>query len=65
LHIATDRQNYAEHIDEVVADSNSFLTHERRIHDGDQPLDRPTTKFERRGLAKGHKITEWRLVKDS
>jgi tRNA (guanine-N7-)-methyltransferase len=65
FHIATDWQNYAEHIDEVVAGSNLFLLHERRVHDGDRPLDRPTTKFERRGLARGHKITEWRLVKDS
>jgi tRNA (guanine-N7-)-methyltransferase len=65
LHIATDWQNYAEHIDEVVADSDSLLVDERRVHDGDHPLDRPTTKFERRGLARGHRITEWRLVRNS
>jgi tRNA (guanine-N7-)-methyltransferase len=61
LHIATDWQNYAEHIDELVAESDEFLVRERRVHDGDHPLDRPTTKFERRGLALGHRITEWRL----
>jgi tRNA (guanine-N7-)-methyltransferase len=61
LHIATDWDNYAEHIDEVVAGSDEFLVRERRVHDGDRPLDRPTTKFERRGLALGHRITEWRL----
>jgi tRNA (guanine-N7-)-methyltransferase len=61
LHIATDWQNYAEHIDEIVAGSDAFLLHERRVHDGDRPLDRPTTKFEQRGLALGHRITEWRL----
>jgi len=65
LHLATDWQNYAEHIDEVVAGGSSFLVDERRVHDGDRPLDRPTTKFERRGLARGHKITEWRLVRNS
>lgn len=65
LHIATDWQDYAEHIDEVVAGSNLFLVRERRVHRGDQPLDRPTTKFERRGLARGHRITEWRLVRDA
>jgi len=65
LHVATDWQEYAEHIDEVVAVGNSFLVDERRVHGGDQPLDRPTTKFERRGLARGHKITEWRLVRNS
>jgi hypothetical protein len=42
-----------------------FLVRERRVHRGDQPLDRPTTKFERRGLARGHRITEWRLVRDA
>jgi tRNA (guanine-N7-)-methyltransferase len=63
FYIATDWRNYAEHIDEVVAASTAFSVHERREHDGLQPLDRPTTKFERRGLARGYKITEWRLVR--
>jgi tRNA (guanine-N7-)-methyltransferase len=63
LHIATDWQNYAEHIDEAVAGSSELLVRERRVHDGDHPLDRPTTKFERRGLALGHRITEWRLAR--
>jgi len=63
LHIATDWRNYAEHIDEIAAGSDAFRVHERREHDGDHPLDRPTTKFERRGLALGHGITEWRLVR--
>jgi tRNA (guanine-N7-)-methyltransferase len=65
LHIATDWQNYAEYIDEVIAGSCSFLVDKRRVHVGDRPLDRPTTKFERRGLARGHKITEWRLLRNS
>lgn len=65
LHIATDWQDYAEHIDEVIAGSNSFLVHERRVHGGDRPLDRPMTKFERRGLARGHRISEWRLVRNT
>jgi tRNA (guanine-N7-)-methyltransferase len=64
FHIATDWQNYAEHIDEVVAASEQFRVGERRVHEGDRPLDRPTTKFERRGLALGHKISEWRLVRN-
>jgi tRNA (guanine-N7-)-methyltransferase len=61
LHIATDWANYAEHIDEVLAADAGFDCVERREHDGDQPLDRPRTKFEQRGLKQGHKIVDWRF----
>ena len=61
LHIATDWANYAEHIDAVLGASARFKVSERREHDGDQPLDRPRTKFERRGLRKGHRIWDWRF----
>jgi len=63
LHIATDWANYAEHIDEVLAQSDRFEITERREHDGDQALDRPRTKFERRGLKKGHRIWDWCCTK--
>lgn len=63
LHVATDWANYAEHIDEVLADSPLFECAERREHGGDQPLSRPATKFERRGLRKGHRIWDWRFSK--
>ena len=63
LHVATDWANYAEHIDAVIARSDQFTCAERRAHDGDEPLDRPRTKFERRGLKKGHRIWDWRLEK--
>ena len=59
LNIATDWANYAEHIDEVLARSARFELVERREHAGDAPLDRPQTKFERRGLRKGHGIVDW------
>jgi tRNA (guanine-N7-)-methyltransferase len=59
LHIATDWANYAEHIDETFAASDLFVCVERREHDGDAPLDRPATKFERRGLKRGHRIVDW------
>ena len=59
FHIATDWANYAEHIDEVMARSERFNCIERRVHDGEAPLDRPQTKFERRGLRKGHRIWDW------
>ena len=63
LHIATDWANYAEHIDEVLSESPYFDCAERREHDGEQPLSRPATKFERRGLRKGHRIWDWRFSK--
>ena len=59
LHIATDWANYAEHIDETLSQSDQFICVERREHDGGEPLDRPQTKFERRGLRKGHRICDW------
>ena len=63
LHIATDWANYAEHIDDTLSGSTLFTCAERREHDGDSPLDRPQTKFERRGLSKGHRIWDWRFEK--
>jgi tRNA (guanine-N7-)-methyltransferase len=63
LHIATDWHDYAAHIDALVSACPSFSLAERREHDGDRPLDRPATKFERRGLKLGHRITEWRLLR--
>jgi len=58
LNIATDWANYAEHIDEVLSHSDCFTCIERRAHDGDEPFARPQTKFERRGLRKGHRISD-------
>lgn len=58
LHIATDWGNYAEHIDETLDASDLFRLLQHRDHDGNQPLDRPGTKFERRGLAIGHRISD-------
>jgi tRNA (guanine-N7-)-methyltransferase len=63
IHIATDWADYAEHIDEVFAGSDRFRCTERREHDGDQPFERPMTKFERRGLRHGHRIFDWRFEK--
>ena len=65
LRLATDWQNYAEHIDEVLAAAPALRVLERREHAGDAPLDRPVTKFERRGLEKGHRIVDWRIARSS
>ena len=62
LHIATDWENYAEHIDELIAGSPLFTVAERHVHEGDfESKDRQTTKFEKRGLRQGHSIWDWRL----
>ncbi len=63
LHIATDWANYAEHIETTIRESGRFECAERRVHAGDKPLDRPGTKFERRGLRHGHQIWDWRFVR--
>ena len=63
LNIATDWANYAEHIEITIRESGRFECAERRAHGGDKPLDRPGTKFERRGLRRGHRIRDWRFVR--
>ncbi len=63
LHIATDWENYAEQIDALIAVDERFRLSERRVHSGSAPLDRPITKFERRGRRLGHKIWDWRLAR--
>jgi tRNA (guanine-N7-)-methyltransferase len=65
LHIATDWADYATHIDELLVADEHFSIAERREHSGEDALDRPATKFEKRGLGKGHRIWDWRLEKNS
>lgn len=61
LRIATDWMEYAEHIDEVMGAAAEFQLVERRIHRGDRPLDRYTTRFETRGVKRGHDIVDWKF----
>lgn len=65
LHIATDWADYAVHIDELLATDEYFSIAERHEHSGENALDRPATKFEKRGLGKGHRIWDWRLERNS
>ena len=60
VHIATDWEYYAEQIDQLVETGDRFHLSEKQVHSGDNPLDRPTTKFEARGSRRGHKSWEWR-----
>ena len=63
FHLATDWEDYAEHIDALIGSQKCFRLTERRVHCGDNPLDRPMTKFEKRGLQLGHKIWDWQLTR--
>ncbi len=59
LHIATDWENYAEHIDEVIDGTGKFdrVTPEQL---GVEPATlRPPTKFERRGKLLGHGVWDF------
>jgi len=57
LHLATDWENYAQHMMEVLSASEGFRN---RVSNGGFYADasslRPVTKFEQRGLRLGHKI---------
>jgi tRNA (guanine-N7-)-methyltransferase len=58
LHVATDWQEYAEHVLQVL-DASKDLSNTARSF-APRPAWRPETKFERRGLALGHGV--WDLV---
>lgn len=58
IHIATDWQNYAEHILEVLSHADGL---QNTVTDyADKPAYRPETKYERRGIGLGHGV--WDLV---
>ena len=61
--IATDWRNYAEHIDSVIDLNENFTIKIRLIHKGEGEANRPSTKFEKKGLKKGHLIWDWVLKK--
>lgn len=54
IHIATDWQEYAEHIRDVFAQSKDFKNIEKDNGFTQRPDWRPITKFERRGIKLGH-----------
>jgi tRNA (guanine-N7-)-methyltransferase len=58
LHVATDWEEYAAHILQVLAASGSF--HNTAEAYAARPAGRPLTKFEERGLKLGHRV--WDLV---
>lgn len=60
LHLATDWQDYAEHMLAVVERSAKFTNTAGRGRFAPGPGERPSTRFERRGRDKGHGA--WDLV---
>ena len=59
LHIATDWQNYAEHIDLCLNEHLDF----KKLSTAPNSTLRPITKFEKRGLKLGHQIWDFFMVK--
>ena len=55
LHLATDWENYAEHMKQVIGSTGAFARIATEID-----LVRPPTKFERRGQLLGHSV--WELI---
>ena len=61
LHLATDWENYAEQMLEVLSRSKEL----ENLHDGYAPRNerRPVTKFERRGQRLGHGVWDLHFIK--
>ncbi len=60
FHMATDWQEYAEHMMAVMSDADGFSNVGGEGNYSPKPDYRPETKFERRGLKRGHGV--WDLV---
>lgn len=60
FHMATDWENYAEHMMEVMSASERFRNKAGQGQYSPRPDYRPETKFERRGLRLGHGV--WDLI---
>ena len=59
FHLATDWEEYAEHMAEVMEASEDFKSQADQAY-SPKPESRPTTKFETRGLKLGHGV--WDLL---
>ncbi len=60
LHMATDWENYAEHMREIVEPRSDFTNVAGPGESSERPPWRPVTKFERRGRKLGHGV--WDLI---
>ncbi|NNF52343.1 MAG: tRNA (guanosine(46)-N7)-methyltransferase TrmB [Gammaproteobacteria bacterium] len=60
FHLATDWQNYAEQMLELIDNASAFENVAGAGKYSERPASRPETKFERRGLRLGHEV--WDLL---
>src|SRR5690606_6758763 len=60
LHFATDWENYAEHMKEVMDAAEGYANTQANGDYSPRPDHRPITKFEKRGELLGHGV--WDLV---
>ena len=59
LHLATDWQDYADQMAEVLASIDTLVVEPPRpLPSPSLPCPRPSTRFERRGERLGHGITD-------
>ena len=63
LHLATDWQNYAEHMLEVLESEDAFVNLAGQGHFSEAGDHRPVTKFERRGQRLGHGVWDLRFAR--
>lgn len=63
LHCATDWENYAEHMLEIIKTEDSLDNLSPSGDYVERPASRPMTKFERRGLKLGHGVWDLQFVK--
>ncbi len=62
LFIATDWEDYAQHIVELLAREPDIINLAGDDHFAPRPHWRPMTKFEHRGLNKGHQVYDFALT---
>lgn len=60
FHLATDWENYAEHMMEVMCAAEGYTNQSGEFHYAERPDYRPLTKFEKRGERLGHGV--WDLL---
>ena len=56
LHLATDWEDYARHMQRVMAETSDLFVPEGPQPLGMRPASRPATRFERRGERMGHRV---------
>ena len=65
FHMATDWENYAEHMLEVMSAAEGFSNLSADSTYVERPEQRPLTKFEQRGQRLGHGVWDLMFKKES